>query len=71
MERERVDSSSIASIGYDADSEILEIEFRSGAVYRYFAVPPDAHASLRAADSIGRHFVAHVRDSYDYAPVGS
>jgi hypothetical protein len=69
MERVRVDSSSIASIGYDAGDETLEIEFHSGGVYQYFDVPAHAHAALRDADSIGRHFVAHVRDRYEFARV--
>ena len=32
MERTSVTSSNINSIGYDADSQILEIEFNNGAV---------------------------------------
>jgi hypothetical protein len=34
MDRIPVSSSSIVSIGYDPDSLTLEIEFKSGAVYR-------------------------------------
>lgn len=32
MERQYVSSSNIASIGYDPDNQVLEIEFLSGAV---------------------------------------
>jgi hypothetical protein len=40
MFRLTVESSSIASIGYDPASKVLEIEFKeSGEVYRYFDVP--------------------------------
>jgi len=40
MKRIPDDSSTIASIGYDADSLELEIEFRqTGDVYLYFDVP--------------------------------
>ena len=35
MERQYVSSSNIASIGYDPDNQVLEIEFLSGAVYQY------------------------------------
>lgn len=36
MERTSVTSSNINSIGYDADSQTLEIEFNNGAVYEYW-----------------------------------
>ena len=64
MRRQRVRSSAIASVGYDRDTAVLEVEFVSGDVYRFFAVPPSVHRALVDADSIGRHFVAHVRDVY-------
>jgi hypothetical protein len=57
MRRIWVDSSSIASIGYDAARRELEIEFReSGDVYRYFDVPEEEYAALLAADSRGTYF---------------
>ena len=39
MKRVAVDSSSIASVGYDSKAYVLEIEFRNGGVYRYLDVP--------------------------------
>jgi KTSC domain len=40
MRRGRVDSTSVASIGYQPVRRELDIEFReSGDVYRYFDVP--------------------------------
>lgn len=35
MEREPVVSSNIASIGYDENNNILEVEFNNGNVYEY------------------------------------
>ena len=56
MRRVWVDSSSIASIGYDAAKRELEIEFReSGDVYRYFDVPREEYAAFLAADSKGTY----------------
>ncbi len=37
-------------------SRVLEVEFSSGALYRYEAVPPEAVQALLEADSLGRHF---------------
>lgn len=33
MERENVSSSNLASVGYDEENEILEIEFNHGGIY--------------------------------------
>ncbi|MDR7186097.1 hypothetical protein J2X85_003133 [Microbacterium trichothecenolyticum] len=64
MRRLRLDSAAIASAGYDADTAVLELEFASGDVYRYFAVPPSVHRALREADSAGRFFRERIRDVY-------
>lgn len=64
MRRRPVSSSVIASIGYDEDTAVLEIEFHSGEVYRYFVVPASVHERMLGASSIGRFFLEHVRDRY-------
>ena len=61
MQRTPVDSSALASIGYDRIEEILEIEFRSGAVYRYIGVPYVVWSALIEAESHGRAFSELVR----------
>ncbi|MCU1268838.1 MAG: hypothetical protein JWN74_132 [Acidobacteriaceae bacterium] len=56
MKRIPDDSSTIASMGYDADSLELEIEFRqSGDVYLYFDVPAEEYRDFMAADSKGTY----------------
>ena len=66
MERVPVTSSSLRSIGYDSDSRLLEVEFRTFAVYVYRNVPDWAVERLVAARSLGRHFEAHIRDCYPF-----
>jgi len=41
MKRQAVESSNLASVGYDVENEILEVEFKHGRVYQYFDVPKD------------------------------
>ncbi|NBV76517.1 MAG: KTSC domain-containing protein [Methylococcaceae bacterium] len=53
MNRSPVKSSNITSIGYDTESEILEVEFSGARVYRYYDVPADLHAELMLAESHG------------------
>ncbi|RLK52145.1 KTSC domain-containing protein [Microbacterium telephonicum] len=54
----------LRSVGYDAATALLEIEFTSGDVYRYFAVPPSVHRALMDADSPGAYFNRHISDRY-------
>jgi hypothetical protein len=55
MPRELIDSSVIASMGYAAEQRILQLEFRSGDVYRYFDVPVEEYLAFRSADSKGTY----------------
>jgi KTSC domain-containing protein len=58
MERQPVASRALASVGYEAETGALEIEFRSGRVYRYEGVPASVHAWLLRTKNKGV-FVAH------------
>lgn len=66
MERQAVSSSTLVSVGYDPNSETLEIEFKSGSIYRYFNVPPFEHERLMSADSHGVYFNANIKDRYPF-----
>jgi hypothetical protein len=65
MKRDQVDSTLIASLGYDADRSILEIEFKStGAVWRFMGVPETLFNAMMSADSYGSFFNAHIKGRY-------
>jgi len=71
MEREAVESSQLASVGYDVEKQILEIEFKgrtdtSGGIYQYFEVPQHVHHDLMHAESIGRYFGQNVRGKFNF-----
>ena len=66
MRRQPVTSSTMRSVGYAADQTTLEIEFTSGAVYRYLEVPPAAHAQLLSAESLGAYFNTHIRPAFPF-----
>jgi hypothetical protein len=65
MRRDPYNSSTIFSAGYDPATRVLEIEFRNHRLYRYMDVPPEVYAGLRAADSAGAYFTAHIRNDYE------
>jgi hypothetical protein len=69
--RRPVVSSMMRSVGYDDAHAVLEIEFVTGTVYRYHAVPRREWTGLMEAQSKGRYFEAHVRDKYPMRRVSS
>lgn len=70
MTRIRVDSSSIASVGYLPDQRLMEVEFVTGRLYAYEEVPETVFRELLAAESVGRYFSAHVRPAgYRYQKI--
>ena len=64
MEREPVSSSNLVSVGYDPDSETLEVEFTKTGVYQYSNVPLFMHERLMGADSVGKFFNAEIKHAY-------
>ncbi len=69
MQREPVSSSNIDSIGYDENSQTLEISFLSGGIYQYFDVPASVHEELMSADSKGKYFAANIKGPYRFSKV--
>ena len=43
MQRQPVESSSLASVGYEERTRTLEVEFHNGGVYQYLEVPASVH----------------------------
>ena len=66
MRRKFVSSSYLESVGYDASSATLEVEFTDGAIYQYFNVPERIYQNLMEATSHGRYFYDYIRDSFTF-----
>jgi hypothetical protein len=69
MNRVAVESTSVASMGYDPVGAVLEIEFRNGRIYQYLHVPPQAHRLLLQADSIGAYVNQVIKPRFQAVPV--
>lgn len=67
MDRQAVDSSNIASIGYDGSTETLEIEFLKGGVYQYYDVPQHVYDDLMSAASHGSYLSSNIKGTYSYS----
>jgi len=66
MKRETVSSSNLASVGYDVENQILEVEFNHGGVYQYFDVPQSEYDALMSASSHGSYFSNNIRNEYQF-----
>jgi hypothetical protein len=66
MKRQRLDSSSLASAGYDPGRRVLEVEFLNGGVYEYGDVPEETYQALLGADSKGRFLNAEIKPHHPW-----
>ncbi len=66
MQRQSVSSSNLASIGYDPNAQVLEIEFLNGSLYHYFGVPQGLYDQLMAAGSHGSFFSQNIRNNFQF-----
>lgn len=61
-----VESVTLATVGYDDARELLQLEFRSRAIYQYFDVPAAVHQALLCAPSKGSYFNRAIRGRFPY-----
>ena len=66
MERVPVMSSTIVAIGYDSATQLMEIEFNTGAVYEYSGVPASVHEEFMASASKGQYLHTNIKNGYSY-----
>jgi hypothetical protein len=69
MKTTAVESTMLGTVAYDADRELLQLEFHNGATYQYFKVPAAIHEGLLQAPSKGTYFNRFIPQNYDYALV--
>ena len=62
-----VESATLVAVGYDDAREILQLEFRRHAVYRYVGVPGSVYEALMAAPSQGRYFNGAIRGRFPHS----
>ena len=66
MNRVPVVSSTLCWVSYSPHQALLEVEFRSGEIYRYFDVPSRTYDELMEAESKGGYLNANVRKCFSY-----
>ena len=71
--RKSVASSNIRAIGYNEETQVLEVEFfprnrrrtSGGRVYSYAKVPKAMYEALMAAESHGKYFHTHIKGQFE------
>jgi len=64
MERKRVNSSRIRSVGYDERNQLLEVELSNGTVYQYSKVSPEVHRRFMAAPNPTSYYDDQIAEEY-------
>lgn len=64
MERKRVNSSRLRSVGYDEKSRVLEVEMSNGQVFQYTGVYPEVYRGFMAAPNPTTFFDDKISEEY-------
>ena len=62
-------SSQFKKVKYDSESKILIITFNNDKRYEYKDVPQSIFDSLMSAESLGKFFIAFVKNSFNFRPL--
>ena len=61
-----VESTALATVGYDEARELLRVEFCGRAIYHYLGVPAALRQGLWGASSKGRYFNQAIRGRFPF-----
>ena len=64
MQRKRVNSSKLRSVGYDEQTRTLEVEMSNGQVFQYSGVYPEVYRRFLAAPNPTSFFDDKIADEY-------
>jgi len=69
MQPVQLNSTSLQAVAYQNRLGLLELKFRSGAVYHYFDVSESIYKALLRAESKGGYFNHHIRNRFAHAKI--
>jgi hypothetical protein len=64
MDRKRVNSSKLRSVGYDEKTRTLEVEMSNGLIFQYTGVYPDVHRRFMPAPNPTSFFDDKIAEEY-------
>ncbi|AUH01196.1 KTSC domain-containing protein [Pectobacteriaceae bacterium CE70] len=69
MQRKRVSSTELFSVGYDPETSTLEIEFLNGSLYQYKGVARMIYEELMSTSAKNRYYTRYVKNSFPYEKI--
>ena len=67
MNEMRMESTTLRAVAYDDGRGVLQLEFRTRAIYHYYGVPAAVYEALLSAPSKGSYFNRVIRGRFPYA----
>lgn len=72
--RTQVESSNLASVGYDMKMKLLQVEFKNGSIYNYSNVPEQTAVEMlqppkEYEGSIGVYFAENVKSAFEFEKI--
>jgi hypothetical protein len=58
-----VKSGMLTGVGYDPASRTLAVQYTNGGIYHYHGIEQTHVDDLLAAESLGKHFLIHIRNA--------
>ncbi|VEP14715.1 Lysine--tRNA ligase [Hyella patelloides LEGE 07179] len=59
-------SVAIKSFDYDAEKQVLRIEFNNGSIYNYLDVPEAIYKEMKDAPSVGKYFNSSIKEKFGF-----
>jgi hypothetical protein len=69
MQAITVESTALATVGYDEARELLQVEFCGRAIYQFFGVPVAVHEGLLGSPSKGSYFNQAIRGRFPFCRI--
>ncbi|WP_420213961.1 KTSC domain-containing protein [Listeria monocytogenes] len=66
---QEVVSSQFNKVKYNSEEKTLIITFNNGKRYEYLNVPQLVFECLMSADSLGKFFIANIKNTFSYRPL--
>jgi len=63
---QQVDSGAVSHYGYDSNTHILTVKYKSGQTYHYHDVAPATHAKFKEGDSFMGFMRDHVMGKHNH-----
>lgn len=65
------ESSNIAKLVYNSETQTLEVTFKNETIYLYFKVPEEIWDTFKHAESKGKFFAAHIKGVFEFEKIAA